>query len=103
MPDVALLFFLNIRRPIRNLMTDSTLSKQSTTEGSVMPSKMLILRKRNRKKRLRLKSHFEKMTLEDLRKKGVKNPRYEELGIPYTVEAVYNPDWILPNGIIVET
>lgn len=42
------------------------------------------------------------MTLENFRRSGIK-VRYEELGIPYTIEAVYNPDWILPNGIIVET
>jgi hypothetical protein len=28
---------------------------------------------------------------------------YESLKLPYTIEAVYTPDFILPNGVIIET
>ena len=28
--------------------------------------------------------------------------RYESLQIPYNIDYVYNPDWILPNGTVVE-
>jgi hypothetical protein len=27
---------------------------------------------------------------------------YESLKLPYTIEAVYTPDFILPNGVIIE-
>lgn len=28
---------------------------------------------------------------------------YEGMALPYTIEAVYTPDFILPNGVIIET
>ena len=71
-------------------MTDTTLWKQ------------LIIKKQQPKKRLNLKSQFEKLTLDRFRKLKVK-VRYEPLLVPYQIQAMYNPDWVLPNGVIIET
>lgn len=29
--------------------------------------------------------------------------KYEKLKLPYKIELIYNPDWVLDNGIIIET
>ena len=28
--------------------------------------------------------------------------RYEEIGLPYTLERIYKPDWRMPSGVIIE-
>ena len=48
------------------------------------------------------RSKFEQRIAQDLRKRGVAF-QYETLKIPYTrKDGIYNPDFILPNGIIIE-
>ncbi|RYF20761.1 MAG: endonuclease I [Oxalobacteraceae bacterium] len=32
-----------------------------------------------------------------------KDAKYESVKIKYTIEHTYNPDWVLPNGIMIET
>lgn len=52
--------------------------------------------------RNRYRSNFEKTVAKDLTEQKVKF-KYETLKIPYTKECTYTPDFILPNGIIIET
>ena len=48
------------------------------------------------------RSKFEAQVAHSLKKRGLAF-NYEGRALPYRIEAVYNPDFILPNGVIVET
>lgn len=48
-----------------------------------------------------MRSGFERTLAQQLTTSGIKF-EYETLGLPYTLEGTYWPDFILPNGIIVE-
>lgn len=50
---------------------------------------------------LGFRSGFERTIANDLKSDGIKFG-YETLQLPYVIESTYNPDFILPNGIIVE-
>lgn len=47
------------------------------------------------------KSGFERTIAANLKNRGVKFG-YETLQVKYTLDGTYNPDFILPNGVIVE-
>lgn len=47
------------------------------------------------------RSGFERSIAADLRRRRVKF-KYESLTLPYTLEKNYTPDFVLPNGVIVE-
>jgi hypothetical protein len=48
------------------------------------------------------RSKFEATVALSLNKRGL-SFRYEGRALPYTVQSIYTPDFILPNGVIVET
>lgn len=48
------------------------------------------------------RSKFEASVAESLNKRGL-SFNYEGQALTYHIEAVYTPDFILPNGVIVET
>ena len=50
----------------------------------------------------KFRSKFEASVALSLSKRGL-SFKYEGLALPYTVQSVYTPDFILPNGVIVET
>jgi len=50
----------------------------------------------------RFRSKFEARVAAGLRNQGV-SFEYEALTLPYQLELEYRPDFILPNGVIVET
>jgi hypothetical protein len=50
----------------------------------------------------RYRSKFESAVALSLAKRGL-SFSYEGQALPYKIEAVYTPDFILPNGVIVET
>lgn len=50
----------------------------------------------------KFRSKFEGRIAAALTKQGV-DFKYEVLTLPYTLELEYKPDFILPNGVIVET
>jgi hypothetical protein len=50
----------------------------------------------------RFRSKFEAAVAASLNKRGLPFD-YEGQALPYQIEAVYTPDFILPNGVIVET
>jgi hypothetical protein len=50
----------------------------------------------------RYRSKFEAAVAASLNKRGLPF-NYEGQALPYKIEAVYTPDFILPNGVIVET
>lgn len=50
----------------------------------------------------RFRSKFEASVALSLQKRGL-SFHYEGRALPYRIEAVYTPDFILPNGVIVET
>lgn len=47
------------------------------------------------------KSNFEYTIAQELEKLKSR-AKYEPIKLPYTLDFVYNPDWVLPNGIILE-
>jgi hypothetical protein len=47
------------------------------------------------------RSGFERTLAVQLKRSGV-GFEYETLALPYTIDHVYNPDFILSNGIIIE-
>ena len=47
------------------------------------------------------RSGFERTIDAQLKAAGVKHT-YETLKLPYSIDHVYNPDFMLPNGIIIE-
>jgi hypothetical protein len=49
-----------------------------------------------------MKSGFEKFVANLLKRDGV-SFKYESLSLPYTLERTYKPDFILDNGVIIET
>lgn len=48
------------------------------------------------------RSKFEARIAAGLTKQGV-DFKYEAVALPYTLELQYTPDFVLPNGVIVET
>ncbi len=50
----------------------------------------------------RYRSKFEGRIAAALQKQGV-DFKYEVVTLPYTLELQYTPDFVLPNGVIVET
>jgi hypothetical protein len=50
----------------------------------------------------RFRSKFEAAVAASLKKRGLPF-NYEGQALPYKIEAIYTPDFILPNGVIVET
>ena len=56
---------------------------------------------RRKQPRSKYRSRFEERLALALEQAKV-NFSYETLRLPYTVERVYTPDFILPNGVIVE-
>lgn len=50
----------------------------------------------------RFRSKFEASVALSLNKRGL-SFNYEGRALPYKIEAIYTPDFILPNGVIVET
>ncbi len=50
----------------------------------------------------RFRSKFEAAVAASLNKRGLPF-NYEGQALPYKIEAIYTPDFILPNGVIVET
>lgn len=44
---------------------------------------------------------FERRIDDQLKRLGA-GAKYEALKIPYNIDYIYNPDWVLPNGIILE-
>jgi hypothetical protein len=50
----------------------------------------------------RFRSKFEAAVAASLSKRGLAF-NYEGQALPYTIKAIYTPDFILPNGVIVET
>lgn len=50
----------------------------------------------------KFRSKFEASVALSLQKRGL-SFHYEGLALPYRIEAVYTPDFILSNGVIVET
>lgn len=56
----------------------------------------------SRKRKYTYKSGLERVNAEWLEDNGVEF-KYESLQLPYIKRHVYRPDFILPNGIIVET
>ncbi len=58
-------------------------------------------KKRVQNKKFRFRSQFEKNTALSLKSEGV-DFEYETLRIKYTKLAVYTPDFIFPNGVIIE-
>ena len=50
----------------------------------------------------RYRSKFEATVALSLNKRGL-TFAYEGRALPYKIEAIYTPDFILPNGVIVET
>ena len=50
----------------------------------------------------RFRSKFEAAVAASLIKRGLPF-NYEGQALPYKIEAIYTPDFILPNGVIVET
>lgn len=50
----------------------------------------------------RYRSKFEASVAASLKQRGLAFG-YESLPLPYTISAVYTPDFVLPNGVIVET
>ena len=50
----------------------------------------------------RFRSKFEAAVAASLNKRGLPF-HYEGQALPYKIEAIYTPDFILPNGVIVET
>ena len=56
---------------------------------------------RRKPRRSKYRSRFEERLAAAVEQAKV-NFSYETLRLPYTVERVYTPDFILPNGVIVE-
>jgi hypothetical protein len=50
----------------------------------------------------RYRSKFEASIAASLKQRGLAFD-YETVPLPYTISAVYTPDFVLPNGVIVET
>lgn len=50
----------------------------------------------------RFRSKFEAGVAASLVKRGLAFD-YESRALPYTIESIYTPDFVLPNGVIVET
>ena len=58
-------------------------------------------KKRIKHRRVQFRSKFEKNTALSLKREGVEF-EYETLKISYTKLATYTPDFIFPNGVIIE-
>lgn len=54
------------------------------------------------KKKITFRSKFEVSVAKDLESRGI-SFEFESLIVPYTLHCTYKPDFLLPNGIIVET
>ena len=66
-----------------------------------MKKKVKKAKKRIKHRRVQFRSKFEKNTALSLKREGV-DFEYETLKISYTKLATYTPDFIFPNGVIIE-